>query len=280
MARTLLGVKPPPPDLDLLREQRRLVRRILFRYSQDACANGLPDLEAGRRRMAGIVREELGRLRQALPAVGELRWEQLQAWLTDGLEDSKQPGLLMRFLEEERERDPGLEIHSVETSLGPLVLGHLAGSEESGDRQAGPVRLSGLLDRIERTPGGFQLVSYVAGHGNRLRPIREGWGFRLPLSLLLVDSLLGKAASGGFYHVGLPGYLQWRPLQKPGRQAPEKDVERLMERYREEALAAARGIYSGTFPVTTHKPAAAGCAHCSYSRVCRREEARAGGTPA
>ena len=279
-ARTLLRVKPPPPDMDLLREQRRLVRRILFRYSQDACANGLPDVEAGRRRMAGIVREELERLRKALPAVGELRWEQLQAWLTDGLEDSKQPGLLMRFLEEEGERDPGSEVHSVETSLGPLVLGHLAGSEESGDRQAGPVRLSGLLDRIERTPGGFQLVSYVSGHGNRLRPIREGWGFRLPLSLLLVDSLLGKAASGGFYHAGLPGYLQWRPLQKPGRQAPAKDVKRLMECYREEALAAARRIYSGTFPVTTHKPAAAGCAHCSYSRVCRREEARAGGTPA
>ena len=279
-ARTMLGVSPPPPDLDLLREQRRLVRRILFRYSQDAGASGLPDLEDGRRRMAGIVREELEQLRQALPAVGELRWEQLQTWLLDGLEDSKRPGLLLRFLEEERERDPGSEIHSVETSLGPLVLGHLAGTAESGDGPARPVRLRGLLDRIERTPGGFQLVSYVAGQRNRLRPVREGWGFRLPLSLLLVDSLLGTAASGGFCHVSLPGYLQWRPLHKPGRRAPAEDVKRLLERYREEALAAARRIYSGTFPVTPHKPAAAGCAHCSYSRICRREEARAGGTPA
>ncbi len=280
-ARTMLGVaSPAPADSGLLREQHRLVRRILSRYSQDAAASPPADLEDGRRRMAGIVREELEVLRQALPAAGGLRWEQMQTWLMDGLEDSNPPGLLMRFLEEERERAAGLEIHSVETSLGPLVLGHLPGSAESGGGQSRPVRLRGLLDRIERTPEGFQLVSYVTGHRNRLRGIKEGWGFRLPLSLLLVHSCLGKAASGGFYHAGLPGYLQWRPLRKPGSRAPAEDLEPLMDRYREEALAASRRIYSGTFPVTTQKPATAGCAHCSYSRVCRREEARAGGTPA
>ena len=123
-------------------------------------------------------------------------------------------------------------------------------------------------------------MSYVTGHRNRLRGIREGWGFRLPLSLLLVHSHLGKAVAGGFYHAGLPGYLKWRPLRKPGSRAPADDLEQLMDRYREEALVASGRIYSGTFPVTTHKPAAAGCAHCSYSRVCRREEAQAGGTPA
>ena len=198
----------------------------------------------------------------------------------DGLDDSNPPGLLMRFLEEEGERKAGSEIHSAETSLGPLVLGHLPGGAGSGDGQARPVRLTGLLDRIERTPRGFQLVTYVTGHRNRLRRIQEGWGFRLPLSLLLVHSCLGKAASGGFYHAGLPGYLQWRPLRKPGSRAPAEDLEQLMDRYREGALLASRRIYSGTFPVTAHTPAAAGCAHCSYGRVCRREEARAGGTPA
>ena len=204
----------------------------------------------------------------------------MQTWLMDGLEDSNPPGLLMRFLEQEREREGGMEIHSVETSLGPLLLGHLSGGGGSGDGQKRPVRLRGLLDRIERTSEGFQLVSYVSGHRNRLRGIKEGWGYRLPLSLLLVHSCLGKAASGGFYHAGLPGYLQWRPLRKPGSRAPAEDLEQLMNRYRDDAMLAARRIYSGTFPVTTHKPAAAGCAYCSYSRVCRREEAHAGGAPA
>lgn len=279
--RTMLGAKPASPaDSELVRQQHRLVRRILSRYSQAAAASSPADPEDGRCRMAGIVREELEQLRQALPAAGGLRWEQMQRWLMDGLEDSNPPGLLMRFLEEEREREAGLEIHSVETSLGPLVLGRLPGGSASGDGPARPVRLRGLLDRIERTPEGFQLVSYVTGHRNRLRGIKEGWGFRLPLSLLLVHSCLGQAASGGFYHAGLPGYLQWRPLRKPGSRAPAEDLEQLMDRYREEALRASRRIYSGAFSVTAHKPAAAGCAHCSTSRVCRREEAQAGGTPA
>ena len=277
--RTMLGAEPPSPaDSGLLREQYRLVRRILSRYSQDAAASRPPDLDAGRRRMAGIVREELEQLRQTLPEVGGLLLEQLQTWLMDGLEDSKPPGLLMRFLEEDREREPDSEVHSAETSLGPLVLGHLPRGAGSGDRQTPPVRLKGFLDRIDRTPEGLQLVSYVAGRRNRLRRIKDGWGFRLPLSLLLVQSFLGKTASGGFYHVGLPGYLQWRPLRKPRSRALAEDLEQLTDRYREEALLAARGIYCGTFPVTTHKPAAAGCAHCDYSRVCRREEAQAGGT--
>ncbi len=277
--RTMLGAEPPlPADSNLLREQHRLVRRILSRYSQDASESRPPDLEDDRRRMAGIVREELEQLRQTLPAVGGLLWEQLQTWVMDGLENSNPPGLLMRFLDKDRQREPDSEVHSVETSLGPLVLGHLPRGAGSGDGQAPPVRLKGFLDRIDRTPEGLQLVSYVAGRRNRLGRIKDGWGFRLPLSLLLVQSFLGKAASGGFYHVGLPGYLQWRPLRKPGGRAPAEDLEQLMDRYREEALLAARRIYSGKFPVTTHKPAAAGCAHCGYSRVCRREEAQAGGT--
>lgn len=279
--RTILGAKPPSPaDSEMVREQHRLVRRILSRYSKDAAASPPADLEDGRRRMAGIVREELEQLKQALPAAGGLRWEQMRTSLMDGLEDANPPGLLMRFLEEERKREAGLEIHSVETSLGPLVLGHLSGGTGSGDEPPRPVRLRGLLDRIERTPEGFQLVSYVTGHRNRLRGIKEGWGFRLPLSLLLVHSCLGKAASGGFYYAGLPGYLHWRPLRKPGSKAPAEDLEQLMDRYREEALLASRRIDSGDFPVTAHKPAAAGCAHCSTSRVCRREEAQAGRTPA
>ena len=279
--RTILGAKPAPAsDPEPVREQHRLVRRSLSRYSKAAAASRPPDLDDARRRMAGIVREELEQLKQVLPAAGGLRWEQMRAWLMDGLEDANPPGLLMRFLEEEREREAGLEIHSVGTSLGPLVLGRLPGGAGSGDGAARPVRLRGLLDRIERTPEGFQLVSYVTGHRNRLRGIKEGWGFRLPLSLLLVNSLLGRAASGGFYHAGLPGYLQWRPLRKAGSRAPAEDLERLMNRYREEALLASRRIDSGAFPVTAHKPAAAGCAHCSYRRVCRREEARSGGIPA
>ena len=279
--RTILGAESPPPsDPEPVREQHRLVRRILSRYSKDAAASRPLDLDDGRRRMAGIVREELERLRQVLPVDGGLRREQMRTWLMDGLEDSNPPGLLMRFLEEEREREAGLEIHSAETSLGPLVLGRLPGGAGSGDGPARPVRLRGILDRIERTPEGFQLVSYVTGHRNRLRGIREGWGFRLPLSLLLVHSYLGKAAAGGFYHAGLPGYLQWRPLRKPGSRAPAEDLEQLMDRYREEAMRASRRIDSGAFPVTRHRPAAAGCDHCSYSRVCRRDEAQAGGTPA
>ena len=276
--RTVLGSKAPPPvDSQLLREQRRLVLRVLLRYSQDSSADPSPGIEDGRRRMAEIARDEMEQSKQTLPEAGGLVWEQLRTWLMDGLEDSKPPGLLMRFLANDRERAAGSEVHSVEAHLGPLVLGHLPGDAESADGQA-PVRLKGPLDRIERTPEGLQLVSYVAGNRNLLRRIQEGWGFRLPLSLLLVHSFLGKAASGGFYHVGLPGYLQWRPLRKSGNRVPAEDLEQLMERYRKEALLAARRIYSGTFPVTTHKPAAAGCAHCSYSRICRREEAQAGGT--
>jgi len=275
--RTMLGSKAPPPaGSHLPREQSRLVRRVLFRYWQDTAADRSPDLEAGRRRMAEIARDEMGKSKQTLPEAGGLLWEQLQTWLMDGLEDSRPSGLLMRFLEQDRDRAAGSEVHSVEACLGPLVLGHLPGGAGSADLQAPPVRLKGRLDRVERTPEGLQLVSYVAGRRNRLRRIQEGWGFRLPLSLLLAHSFLGRAASGGFYHVGLPGYLQWRPLRKSGNGVAAADLEPLMEHYREEALLAARRIYSGDFPVTTHKPAAAGCAHCSYSRVCRREEAQSG----
>lgn len=277
--RTMLKAESPSPAAaDLLREQRRLVHTILARYSKAASAARPRDLEEDERLMAGVVREELERLRQTRPTAGGLLWEQLQTWLMDEPEDSHAPGLLIRFLEEEREREADSELHSVETSLGPLILGRLPSRGKSGKEP--PVRLQGLLDRIETTPEGYQVVVYAAGRQDRRRRIREGWGFRLPLSLLLVQSFLGRVASGGFYHVSPPGHLQWRPLGKRGRRVSEEDLDRLLEGYREKALLAARKIYGGRFPVTTLKPASAGCSHCGYSRVCRRDEALAGGTPA
>ena len=279
--RTILEAEPPrPTDSDLLREQRRLIRRILSRSSQDTVAARSRGPEAERRRMAVIVREELERLKQVRPTVGGLLWEQLRTWLMDGLEDSRHPGLLSRFLEEDRGREPDSEVHSVETCLGPLSLGRIPSGDGSGERQAVPVRLAGAPDRIDRTHEGYRVVFYAAGHGNRLRRIEEGWGFRLPLSLLLVQSFLGRIAAGGYYHVSPPGHLKWRPLGRRGRKISRGDLDRLLQSYREKALLAACEIYSGRFPVTTLKPAAAGCAHCGYRGVCRREEVPAGGGPA
>lgn len=277
--RTMLKAESPvPAATDLLREQRRLVHTILARYSQEASADRSGDLDEGERRMAGILGEELERLRQARPTAGGLLWEQLQAGLMDGSENPNASGLLIRFLEEERERGADSELHSVEISLGPFFLGRLPSCGNSAGEP--PVRLKGLPDRIERTSEGYRVVLYAAGRQERLRRIREGWGYRLPLSLLLVHSLVGKATSGGFYHVSPPGHLQWRPLGKRGRPASRGELDRLMGSYQEKALLAARGIHDGWFPVTTLKPASAGCSRCAYSRVCRRDEVLAGGTPA
>ena len=231
--------------------------------------------------MAGILGEELERLRQARPTAGGLLWEQLQTGLMDGADGPGRVGVADPF--PGGGAGEGAPTRSSIPSRPPWDPCFWAGfrvavklREETGP----PVRLKGLPDRIERTSEGYRVVLYAAGRQERLRRIREGWGYRLPLSLLLVHSLVGKATSGGFYHVSPPGHLQWRPLGKRGRPASRGELDRLMGSYQEKALLAARGIHDGRFPVTTLKSASAGCSHCAYSRVCRRDEALAGGTPA
>ena len=263
--RRVLRVEPPSeiePEWTAL-ERGGVLHRILFRFMAEGFS---PVTRAGataqlkqewakrqRRRMAAIVRQELSQIR-----FQDLFWKHQERKLLNGLEDETQ-GLLARFIELEGERSKRFSVHSLESHLGPLRL---------GDR---PLRLHGVVDRIDREGDGYFLLDYKTGSQDYRKRVFEGWGFQLPLHVLAaMETLPGEIRGAGFYHLRLPLEVEIKELPFEERVA----LERLVNYYRDKALQAATQLYKGHFPVTLLRETDAGCRTCGYRDICRIDPAR------
>ncbi len=291
-AQELLNLQPlrNPDDDDSARKRGNLVHRTLYRFY---AAHG----EAAER--AENLAENTAELRrQGRQVAAEMRltgffWErELERLLGD--DDGEREGVLPRFLRRQAaSTNPAVPAH-FELSFGSYpgmgegdpqstTTPYAISDSESGD----VVRLSGKIDRIDRTAdGSFIVFDYKTGRRPSVADIDTGLNLQLPLYLLAAESLFEeldlRQGAGA-------AYLMLRDLEDCGRSGLFADAAHRNtayvasgragiydpEAYRQQldavrgfVLSYARAMRRGIFRVTTHDPAKI-CPHCPYQQSCR-----------
>ena len=296
-AQQLLNLQPlrDPEADDSALERGNLVHRILYHFYT---AHG----EAAERaeNLATNIAElrNLGRKIAAEMRLTGFFWErELERLL--GSDDGEREGVLPRFLRlQAAATDPAVPTH-FELSFGSYpgmgerdrqwtTTPYAIGDPETGDE----VRLSGKIDRIDRTADGrFVVFDYKTGRMPSVADIDTGLNLQLPLYLLAAESL--------FEEIGLregagAAYLMLRDLEDCGRgglfaDAAHRNTAYVAsgrygvydhEAYRQRldavrgfVLSYARAMRRGVFRVTTHDPAKI-CPHCPYQQSCRLDPQR------
>ena len=252
------------------REMGRIIHRILYRFFQKTIENRERgqslSFEDAKSLMLRIASEELKRFGGRYQRTRDLIWQEQSGKLLQGL-DGDGSGLLVSLLEEHWRRPPDSEIHFVEQPIS-LIMGQLD--------QAVPVRLTGVIDRIDSTESGYAVLDYKTGESSPFKKLQGGWGFQLPLYLLAAKSMLDKEVLGAaFYIVSLPLRLELKPLVAFVERNPHAASQtQLTREYSQKAVEIAHQLYQGHFPVTILGERAAGCRSCPYSRMCRIDRAK------
>ena len=272
--RRLLEVQAPESGDEGVpsREMGRIIHRILYRFFQKTIEHRDKEqslsLEDAKSLMLRIASEELKLLGGRYQRTRDLIWQDQVRKLLQGL-DGDGRGLLASLLEQHWQRPPDSEVHFVEQPIS-LVLGHL------DPAAAVPIRLTGVIDRMDSTESGYAVLDYKTGETSPLKKLQGGWGFQLPLYLLAAKSMLDKEVLGAaFYIVSLPLRLELKPLAAfVERDSHAASPIQLTQEYSQKAVAVARQLYQGHFPVTILGARAAGCRSCPYSRMCRVDSAK------
>ena len=296
-AQDLLGLQPlrDPEADDSALKRGNLVHRILYRFYT---AHG----EAAERRenLPTNVADLRGRGRQIAE---EMRltgffWErELERLL--GTDDGEREGILPRFLRLQADApDPAVPTH-FELSFGSYPgMGdgdrqstktpYAIGDPETGDE----VRLSGKIDRIDRTADGrFMVFDYKTGRMPAVDDLKKETGLtlQLPLYVLAAESLFGEL---GLRQGAGAAYLMLRDLDDCGRkglfaddahrnaayvarsrQYEHEEYRQRLDTVRGFVLSYARAMRRGEFRVTAHDPAKI-CPHCPYQQSCRLDPQR------
>ena len=217
-----------------------------------------------------------------------------------GPDDGEREGILPRFLRlQAAAADPAVPTH-FELSFGSYpgmgerdqqqstTTPYAIGDPETGDE----VRLSGKIDRIDRTADGrFVVFDYKTGRMPSVADIDTGLNLQLPLYLLAAESLFGEI---GLREGAGAAYLMLRDLEDCGRSGLFADATHRNtayvasgrygiydhEAYRQRldtvrgfVLSYARAMRRGVFHVTAHDPAKI-CPHCPYQQSCRLDPQR------
>ena len=270
--RRLLGVVAPESSDEGVpsREVGRIVHRILYRFFLKTIEirdkERSLSLEDAKGLMLRIASEELKELGVRYQRTRDLIWQDQLGKLLQGLNDDG-TGLLASLLERHWERPPDSEVRFVEQPIS-LVLGHL-------DPDV-PVRLTGVIDRIDSTESGYRVLDYKTGETSPLKKLQGGSGFQLPLYLLAAKSILDKQVLGAaFYLVSLPLRLELKSLATfLERDSHATSLTNVTQEYSQKTIAVAQQLYQGHFPVTILGERAAGCRSCPYSRMCRVDRAK------
>ena len=296
-AQELLSLQPlrDPEEDDSALKRGNLVHRILYHFyaahgeaaeREENLAANIADLRHRGRQIA----EEMG-------LVGFFWERELERLL--GSDDEEREGVLSRFLRlQAAASNPAMPTH-FELSFGSYPgMGERAPQSTTtpyaiGDPESGAeVRLSGKIDRIDRTADGrFVIFDYKTGRMPSAADMDTGLNLQLPLYLLAAESL--------FEDIGLregagAAYLMLRDLEDCGRKGLFADVTHRNtayvasgrygmydhEAYRQRldavrgfVLSYARSMRRGVFHVTPHDPAKI-CPHCPYQQSCRLDPQR------
>ena len=296
-AQQLLNLQPlrDPEADDSALERGNLVHRILYHFYT---AHG----EAAERaeNLATNIAElrNLGRKIAAEMRLTGFFWErELERLL--GSDDGEREGVLPRFLRlQAAATDPAVPTH-FELSFGSYpgmgerdrqwtTTPYAIGDPETGDE----VRLSGKIDRIDRTADGrFVVFDYKTGRMPSVADIDTGLNLQLPLYLLAAESLFEEI---GLQEGAGAAYLMLRDLEDCGRGGLFADAahrntayvasgrygvydheayRQRLDAVRSFVLSYARAMRRGVFRVTTHDPAKI-CPHCPYQQSCRLDPQR------
>ena len=297
-AQELLNLRPfrDPEDDNSALKRGNLVHRILYRFytahgeaaeRAENLATNIADL----RHLGHQVAEEMG--------LTGFFWERELEHLLGSDDDGEREGILPHFLRLQADAaNPAVPTH-FELSFGSYPgMGerdprsttdlYAIGDPETGDE----VRLSGKIDRIDRTADGhFVVFDYKTGRMPSVADIDAGLNLQLPLYLLAAESLFGET---GLREGAGAAYLMLRDLEDCGRgglfaDATHRNTAYVAngrhgiydhEAYRQRldavrgfVLSYTRAMRRGVFRVTTHDPAKI-CPYCPYQQSCRLDPQR------
>ena len=296
-AQQLLNLQPlrDPEDDNSAIKRGNLVHRILYSFytthgeaaeRAENLATNIADLRHQGREIA----KEMG-------LVGFFWDRELEHLL--GSDDEEREGVLPRFLRlQAAAANPAVPTH-FELSFGSYpgmgerdrestTTPYAIDDSESGAE----VRLSGKIDRIDRTDdGSFVVFDYKTGRMPSVADIDTGLNLQLPLYVLAVESLFEKV---GLREGAGAAYLMLRDLEDCGRSGLFADATHRNtayvasgrqgmydhEAYRQRldavrgfVLSYTRAMRRGVFHVTTHDPDKI-CLHCPYQQSCRLDPQR------
>ena len=298
-AHQLLNLQPlrDPEADDSALKRGNLVHRILYHFYADRgeAAERAENLTTNIAELRSLGRQIAEEMR-----LTDFFWErELERLLGSDDRDGEREGILPRFLRlQAAASNPAVPTH-FELSFGSYpgigpsdeqstTTPYAIDDPESGDE----VRLSGKIDRIDRTADGrFVVFDYKTGLMPSVADIDTGLNLQLPLYLLAVESL--------FEQVGLregagAAYLMLRDLEDCGRgglfaDATHRNTAYVAsgrygiydhEAYRQRldavrgfVLSYARAMRRGVFHTTAHDPAKI-CPHCPYQQSCRLDPQR------
>jgi len=297
-AQDLLNLQPlrDPEDDDSARKRGNLVHRILYCFYT---AHG----EAAERaeNLATNIEElrHLGRKVAAEMGLMGFFWDRELEHLLGSDDDGEREGILPRFLRlQAAATNPAVPTH-FELSFGSYpgmgerdrqstTTPYAIDDPETGDE----VRLSGKIDRLDRTADGhFVVFDYKTGRMPSVADIDTGLNLQLPLYLLAAESLFEES---GLREGAGAAYLMLRDLEDCGRSGLFADATHRNtayvasgrygmydhEAYRQRldavrgfVLSYTRAMRRGVFRVTTHDPAKI-CPHCPYQQSCRLDPQR------
>ena len=210
-------------------------------------------------------------------------------------------GVLHGFLQAELSELSRLSPAYFELGFGQTSgMGDLASADPVEVPGTG-VQVAGSIDRVELARLGGLLYVMVYDYKTGARPsttaILGGIGFQLPLYLMVVEPLLRQQGEtfdalvplgGRFYQVADPeglgrrgGIYDREGLEAQGLSTRREagslsgdELDRLIDRYREELVELSGRITAGAFATGTLTPRWMGCAGCAYSSACRVDPLR------
>lgn len=185
---------------------------------------------------------------------------------------------LTRFVESEVER--AVSTGGVwRPAMLEWAFGRAFGRSDAVEVAAGTGRVSvtGMVDRIDRGPGGILAVyDYKSGSAPTLTDVAKGIELQLGLYALVVEEVLGAPVAGAWY-IQLPakgrgtGVFREAHRERLGvtgksGSMSEQEWESFMSLVREAIARCDEGEQAGQFAPS---PSDRACRHCDYSCICR-----------
>lgn len=263
---SVLRVRPLSEPETLLRMEAMtkggIVHRILQRF---VASIGRPpvlaEAEEHRASLLTIVDEELGAAEAAGLAGSSLLWGADRQEIVDDL---------LTWLDQELGTGSNLSQSALEVAFGPTWSDSPPSPLASEEPLVVPIgdhglRLGGIIDRIDYTPGGaFRVIDYKTGSGSGLPrdgQLKGGQALQLPVYLLAGAMLLDVDPDGGeaAYHVvSRRGRLRRITFTGADLVARRDEVDAVLGRI-------AEGVSTGDFHP---EPSADTCRWCDYQNLC------------
>lgn len=256
-------VETPEEELNAL-ERGRLVHSVLERFHREHRGMSVKEigLPAAQKRMKKVIDEEFARETRRKGA----RWAGVL-----NVERAIAERRLLRYLEKEAEAGAQWKPSHFEVSFGgtPRDNGDPLATEEpcTIELSCGPLRIKGIIDRIDVSDSHFRVVDYKTGKVPKKDAIEQAQSLQLALYVLAVDYLLkreGACVAAAF--VGVGEKPEARSIAA-GDAAWEQHIAAVLDTAARAIAAMREGVFC---PSVDDAP----CEYCDVWTVCRREPAR------